>query len=77
MMTTKELAERWNIAEGTLANWRSQKRGPKFMRLGRKVVYKADAIAKFEKISAVSLTRSAPVKNRKGRTAKAKGSKNF
>lgn len=72
MMTTKELAKKWNVSAGTLANWRSQKRGPKFLKLGRKVVYKTEAIKKFESVSAVSLTRIAPVKNRKRRTLKAR-----
>lgn len=72
MMTTKELAKEWGVSAGTLANWRSQNRGPKFLRLGRKVVYKTKDIEKFESVSEVNLTRSKPKKSRKGRTAKAR-----
>lgn len=70
-MTTKALAKKWNISPGTLANWRSQKRGPKFLRLGRKVVYKFEDIEKFEDVNAVSLTRSTSKKSRTGRKLKA------
>jgi len=40
-VTAKEVAEMYGIAEGTLANMRSQKRGPKYYKCGgrRKVLY--------------------------------------
>jgi len=34
---------------GTLANWRSKGRGPKFLKVGRKVLYRNLDIDKFEK----------------------------
>lgn len=40
-LTPSELAVRWNhsITTGTLANWRSQKKGPPFVRFGSRVLY--------------------------------------
>jgi hypothetical protein len=34
-------------SEGTLANWRMQGRGPRFYRVGRKIVYKPEDIEAF------------------------------
>ena len=34
-------------SEGTLANWRNQKRGPKFYRVSRKIVYRPEDIEAF------------------------------
>ncbi len=38
-VSPKTLAEMYEIDEGTLANYRSQKIGPKFYKIGRKVLY--------------------------------------
>ena len=48
MITAKELAKRWKMHEGTLANWRSLNKGPKFVKIGRKVLYKERVIIKYE-----------------------------
>lgn len=51
IMTTEELAKKWKMNPGSLANWRSEKKGPKFVKLGRKVRYKLKDIERFEKSS--------------------------
>lgn len=54
-LTTKELAHRWRgvLSEGTIENWRLQKRGPRFFKIGKGktclVLYKLRDIEKFEK----------------------------
>lgn len=50
MLTPAELAARWNgaITIATLANWRSAGKGPGFVKLGTKVVYKETAVAAYE-----------------------------
>lgn len=69
MITTKELAVRWKMATGTLINWRSKGLGPKFIKIGRKVLYKETSIESFEKrTSAVNRNQKASKKNRNGRT---------
>ena len=47
-LTPKELADKWGVATGTLANWRSKRVGPKFFRVGRKVLYREIDITSFE-----------------------------
>lgn len=49
-LTAAELVERWGgvVSQQTLANWRSQGRGPTYVKIGRKVLYPIDAIEQFE-----------------------------
>ncbi|NLE25207.1 MAG: helix-turn-helix domain-containing protein [Clostridiaceae bacterium] len=42
-----QAAEIYGLSVGTLANLRCQKRGPKFFRCGRKVLYKTDDFEKW------------------------------
>jgi hypothetical protein len=47
ILTPKNVIEKYpalTTSEGTLANWRAQKRGPKFFKLIRRIVYKAEAV---------------------------------
>jgi len=49
-LTAKEVTEVYPAltqSEGVLANWRSQKVGPRYFKVGRKVVYKPDDIEAF------------------------------
>ena len=48
MMNETELAERWNIGPKTLQRWRSEGRGPRFMKMSKRVVYPIDEIFDFE-----------------------------
>lgn len=36
-----------NVAPKTLANWRAMGKGPKFCRLGRRIVYRVDDLRRF------------------------------
>lgn len=50
ILTPKDVVECYPCltrSEGTLANWRAQKRGPKFFRVSRKVVYRVDDVEAF------------------------------
>jgi hypothetical protein len=49
-LTPDQLVERWNgaITKGTLANWRSKKKGPSFTKMGEKVLYPIDKLEKWE-----------------------------
>jgi hypothetical protein len=51
IITPTQLARRWKVAEGTLANWRSQGRGPKYFKAGRRVRYNLKHIESFESVS--------------------------
>ena len=41
-ITPKEAAEIYGLSVGTLANDRYNKRGPKYFRCGRKILYRVD-----------------------------------
>ena len=47
LMTPEQVAEEWGISQQTLAQWRSQNRGPKFIRVGRSVRYHATDLADY------------------------------
>ena len=42
LLTPADVATYLQVWEKTLANWRSQKRGPKFLRVGRDIRYRDD-----------------------------------
>lgn len=44
MISPKQAAETFGLNEGTLANWRSQKRGPKYYKVGRLVKYRLEDV---------------------------------
>jgi len=50
-LTPAQLVARWNnaVTTGTLSNWRSQGRGPKFVKFGRNVRYPLDGVIAYEK----------------------------
>lgn len=47
MLTTAELAEILQVRVNTLEHWRSQGRGPEFVRVGRRVRYTRAAVDKW------------------------------
>ena len=44
----KGLAERWLISPRTLEQWRWQRRGPRYLKICRRVVYRLSDIEAFE-----------------------------
>ena len=47
-LSTRELGERWNISPRTLERWRYAGEGPRFLKLGGRVVYRIAHIEAFE-----------------------------
>ncbi|MEI8396368.1 MAG: helix-turn-helix domain-containing protein [Rhodospirillaceae bacterium] len=43
-----QLAERWNISPRTLERWRWLGQGPRFLKIGGRVVYRLEDIVAFE-----------------------------
>ena len=43
-----ELAARWNISHRTLERWRWTGEGPKFIKLGGRVIYRLEDVEAFE-----------------------------
>ena len=48
MINEADLAERWNLSPKTLQPWRSEGRGPRFMKMFKRVVYPMDEVLDFE-----------------------------
>lgn len=43
-----ELAERWHISHRTLERWRWLRVGPRYLKLGGRVVYRLEDVEEFE-----------------------------
>lgn len=50
-LTAAELVERWDglVTVNTLAQWRSEKKGPPYKKVGGKVVYQVEEIKQYER----------------------------
>ena len=47
-LTEKELAARWRVSVRTLQNWRWMGRGPRFLKIGARVLYPIGEVEAFE-----------------------------
>ena len=43
-LTPEDLARMWQVSPGTIANWRTSKKGPEFVRIGGLVRYSPAAV---------------------------------
>lgn len=43
-LTPDDLARMWQVSAGTIANWRTNKKGPEFVRIGGLVRYRPEAV---------------------------------
>ena len=52
LLTTNELAQRWGIHKVTLATWRRQNKGPKYVKLGEfarsPILYRLSDVVEYE-----------------------------
>jgi hypothetical protein len=60
-----EIAKRWGLSPRTLENWRCRGEGPRFLKIGGKVVYRLQDVEAFEQNQLRAKT--APVRGRKRR----------
>lgn len=63
-LTPHQLVKRWNnlVSVGTLANWRSEKRGPDYQKIGNKVVYPLAKVVAWEQSNSFAVNDNAPAK---------------
>ncbi len=47
-MHQRHLAERWLLSERTLEAWRSQGKGPRYMKIGGRCVYRLEDVEAYE-----------------------------
>lgn len=57
-----ELAARWNISHRTLERWRWTGEGPRFVKLGGRVVYRLEDVEEFEREQTRASTADTPTK---------------
>jgi predicted site-specific integrase-resolvase len=55
------LAERWGVSQRTLERWRWLGFGPRYIKIGGRVVYRADEIEAFEERQTRQSTSDKPV----------------
>lgn len=48
LLTPEDLADRWNLTETTLSQWRWNGRGPRFIKVGKGILYRLSEIEHFE-----------------------------
>jgi hypothetical protein len=58
-----EAAERLRVSPGTLANWRSARNGPSFIKFGRKVLYPEAELNAFEQANLHNNTAAMRITN--------------
>jgi len=47
-LNQSELAKRWSLSARTLERWRWQKKGPPFLKVGGRVVYRLEDVESYE-----------------------------
>ena len=60
-LSQSQLAERWSISARTLERWRWLGDGPRFLKLGGRVVYRLGDIEEFEAEKLRANTSAAPI----------------
>lgn len=48
VLNENELAQRWGLSPKTLQRWRSEGRGPRYLKLSKRVSYPIDSVLEFE-----------------------------
>lgn len=63
LITPDELAIRWKLTTRTLAQWRYNGAGPKFIKIGNEIFYRIEAIESFEESKEQRSTSALPSYN--------------
>lgn len=56
-----KLADRWHISPRTLERWRWQGEGPRFLKVGGRVLYRLDDVIEYEQQRLCTSTAERPV----------------
>ena len=67
VLSETELAHRWGVSPKTLQRWRTEGRGPKYLKLSKRVTYPLEAITEYERC-ALHISTSERVVNGEERT---------
>jgi predicted site-specific integrase-resolvase len=57
-LSAQELVDRWGgaVSSRTLANWRTQGKGPRYVRVGGRIIYAIEEVEAWEKRRSVQST---------------------
>lgn len=66
-LNNKEAADHLGVKENTLEIWRCKHKGPRYSKLGTRVLYDIDDLEEFFAARAVDTLDSAPKSNRQGK----------
>lgn len=66
LLTSKEVSRLWEISPHTLRKWRWEGKGPQFVKLGHRVLYKESAIKEY--IDNNSYSSTTEMSERKGKS---------
>lgn len=53
-LSRAELAQELGVSPGTLTDWQTQRRGPPFVKMGRRVLYRREAVRRWLREQEVS-----------------------
>ena len=48
MLSEIELAQRWGVSPKTLQRWRTEGRGPQYLKLSKRVTYPLEVVTQYE-----------------------------
>ena len=48
LLKPEDLSERWGVATQTLSQWRWNSRGPRYLKMGRRILYPLREVEAFE-----------------------------
>ena len=55
-LNQRQLADRWDVSQATLERWRTEGVGPKYLKLGGRVLYRLVDIEEYESACLMSST---------------------
>ena len=62
VLSETELAHRWGVSPKTLQRWRTEGRGPQYLKLSKRVTYPIDAVTEYERCALHASTSERVVK---------------
>ena len=61
VLNENELAQRWGVSPKTLQRWRSEERGPPYIKLSKAIRYPVDEIVTYEQAIRQGMSNEAPL----------------
>lgn len=62
-LSQTELSARWNLSPRTLERWRWLGEGPRYLKLGGRVLYRLEDVEEFESANLIGTTEGTPARS--------------